>query len=574
MKRFLGDYAASVLPALIAGLLLMLMPGFAFAATDSVVEPTVQKSAIDMLLGNQSVALFSIIALGLWFGRWTVAGLNLGSSGVIFVALLFGHLHYGIPVGVGTFGLVLFIYCVGISAGPTFFTILSRQGANFAKLSFIVVGFAALCAYAISEFIGIPQSLVFGLFAGALTSTPALAAALDVSSGDVSLVSVGYGIAYPFGVVGVVLFVQLLPRLLRQSLDDRAEGEKGKKLEQQIVRALVKVHNKALFGRQIAGSEILPGVSCQISRVMRDEHLVPLAAEDVFAEGQILFLVGDKAGTDLFVDFIGERVEKEIAMDVVRERMNVVLTAEEFVGKSIRDLGLFSRFGVVITRVERGEAAFVPRADTVLERADKMLVVGDPALLNRFSAAVGHRARALHETDLISLSVGILAGIILGMMPFALPGTKGFTLGLTGGPLFVALILGHFGRIGPFTARIPLAAQHFMRELGLILFLADAGVKAGGTFMEIVSQYGLQLFVLGAAVTTMPMIIGYIAGRYMGLSLPECLGGLCGAMTSTPALGTLTAKTESDVPVVSYAAAYPVALVLMIVFVQILFYLS
>ncbi len=529
-----------------------------------------EKNLLDILLGNEYVALFSIIALGLMIGQIRIANLSFGSSAVIFVALIFGHFHYTIPSGVGVLGLILFIYCVGISAGPTFFSSFTKQGTVLIKLSILVVGVAGLSILFLSKFFGIPMELSIGLLSGALTSTPALAAATDTLKGSESLVSVGYGIAYPFGVLGVVLFVQLLPRFLKKDLKSLEEG----KVESQgshVVRYFIEVTNEALIGKKISEINILSEVSCQISRVFEKGRFIPLNYDMTLKRKQTLLIVGEEKNVDLIVGILGKKSSKISSVQIEKERLKIVVTSKEMIGKQLKELELLKRFGVTVTRVNRIDTTFVPSGNTVFEMADELTVVGDTMDLSVFSKAAGHRTKAAQETNILSLCVGITVGIVIGMTPIGNPDVGSFSLGTSGGLLLVALFLGHWGRVGNIVGRIPLGARHLMTELGLVFFLAHAGVKAGGGFIETVSQYGVTLIGIGMAVTLVPMICGYLAAKYVfKIPLLEILGGICGAMTSTPGLGAITSKTDSEVPVVSYATAYPVALVFIIIIVQIL----
>ena len=534
-------------------------------------KPTVLKT----LLGNQIVALFIIIALGLMLGNISVLNVNLGASGVIFVALVFGHFHFTIPSGIGTLGLVIFIYCVGISAGPAFFRAFVSKGADLAMLSVIVTGAAAIAIFACSKFFDIPIALATGIFAGSLTSTPALAAAMDNLKDAGSLVSVGYGIAYPFGVVGVVLFVQLAPKLLRKDLDVIAKqvGEKQKK--KRIVREWLEIQNSSLSGIKINECKAIESFSCQISRTFEHDLVSAVGPNTEFKIGQVVLVVGDEDDIEQITNLLGKKYDKVISQTLEQERSELVVTSKSVVGKSIREINPIKNFGTVITRIERGGNSFVPTSSTLLEPVDKITVVGNREDVEKFTKHVGHRPKALNETSLLSLVIGVLLGILLGQMSFALPGSEGFSLGLSGGPLLVSLVIGHFGRIGNMSGRMPTAAMNILRDVGLVFFLAQAGIKAGGSFVSTIQEYGMVLFFVGAIVSSAPIIIGYLWATYvMKLNLLEALGGICGGMTSTPALGSITAKTDSGIPVVSYATAYPVALILMIVFVQVIIQLS
>lgn len=373
-------------------------------------------SALHSLLTDQPPAvLFAVIASGLMLGGIGIRGIRLGSSGVLFTALIAGHLGFNVPAGIGPLGLVLFVYCIGIGAGDRFFSALAREGSALARLAILLVVIGAAVTWIGARLLGLPAGLAAGLFAGALTSTPALAAATEGMGPAAEAVSIGYGIAYPFGVVGVVLFVQLL---------------------------------------------------------------------------------------------LKSRLEPETA------------------------------------------------AGETKDEPDGSAPAGRPV------------------TSLLSLSVGLTLGILLGRLPIPLPGGATLRLGLAGGPLLVALVLGHFRRIGPIAGHIPRPARMLLQELGLLFFLADAGVRGGGPLVDTLREHGAGLFVLGACVTLLPLLIAWpVATRLLHLSPLQALGGICGGMTSTPALGAITSKTEVRTPTISYAAAYPVALIFMIFASKLLLYL-
>lgn len=518
------------------------------------------------------VALFAIIAIGLLLGNISIKGVNLGSSGVLFAALLAGHLGYSIPGGVGTIGLVLFVYCVGIGAGGRFFASLAREGATMAKLALIIVLTGGLITWAGAALLDLPADLAVGIFAGALTSTPALAAATEGLKESASGVSIGYGIAYPFGVIGVVLFVQLLPRLLKHDLEEIAAEHAAKHaVEDKVENILIEVTNQNLFGKKIADSGVANFNACQVSRVFKNDQLVPLSYDDSYAEGQLLLLVGRGREINIAIDYLGKKSDRNILRDVENERQQLLVTNRKVTGQSIRDLAPLKNFGSVITRITRLGITFVPNASTIIENNDQLTAVGRSEDLKRFAKAVGHRNSAIDATDLLSLSAGLTLGIIVGLIPLGLPGSTPVTLGLAGGPLFVALLLGHFGRVGQLVGHIPRPTRILLQELGLVFFLANAGVRGGGALAETISQYGPALFGLGILISIVPLLAAWpLARRHFKLDPLQSLGGICGGMTSTPALGALTAKTDSQVPVVSYVSAYPIALIVMIVVAKLL----
>jgi putative transport protein len=268
---------------------------------------------------------------------------------------------------------------------------------------------------------------------------------------------------------------------------------------------------------------------------------------------------------------LGRKSDEDVPIDADRERAEVVVTNPKVLGRTLRDMHLRGQFGVTISRIERYGASFVPTGATVLANGDRLTAVGPPDGLQEFLRVAGHRVRKLHETDILSMAAGLAAGVAIGLVPIPLPMIGTITLGLAGGPLLAGLLLSHFGRFLGVVGYMPLAASMLTQELGLMLFLASAGFAAGGEFLEYVLSYGASPFLASILIAALPVAVAYAVCRWVfRIDLLQTLGGTCGAMTSTAALGTLTSKTDSEIPVASYAAAYPMALVLMTIAAQLI----
>ncbi len=534
-------------------------------------DHTVTVHMLTFLLGNKLLCLIVVVTAGLLLGRVRLAGLSLGSSGVIFTALAMGHFGYAVPDGIGVLGLTVFVYCIGISAGPRFFRVFQRDGRALAIICVVLISAAASGAWGLSVAMSIPADLAAGVFAGALTSTPGLAAAMEALPQG-SQAAVGYGIAYPFGVITVVLFVQLLPRLLRVDLSVlgaqlQSQEDQGRR----IVRVLVEVCNPAILGRELSDLNAIPESNCQVARILDENRLVPVPANLVLAAGQRLLLIAREYRLPPVIDLLGRRDERaDLLTDREGQCTHIVVTSSNIVGKTIDFLKLRSNRGVTITRITRHDVEFVPKRSDQIEYGDMLNTVGEPEDLESFAVFAGHRAKTFDETDLISLGVGITAGVILGSVQMSL-GESTFSLGAAGGPLFVGLVLGHCGRIGPIKGHLPAAARMLMTEMGLTLFLAGAGVTAGRAVGGVIQSHGATLCVAAALTSLSPMLVGAIISRFVfRMNLLQTLGVVCGGMTSTPGLGALTAKTDSELPIISYAAAYPVALIIITIFAQLL----
>lgn len=504
------------------------------------------------------IALFTIIGFGLILGKISIRGISLGSSGVVFVALFAGHLGYQVSPTAGLAGVVLFIYCLGIGAGPSFVGMFVSRGKALALLAAAMMVSAGAATWLLARLFGLSPDLASGILAGSLTSTPALAAASEKLPAG-SDVAVGFGIAYPFGVVGVILFVQLMPRLFSGSDTDASSTESHGK----IVRELVEVKNQNIVGKRLRDLGVLARSNCQVSRIIVDGQPRPIPADFQLAIGQQLLIVGRTGQIENVIEVLGERCpDTQFVLDVERQRRQIVVTSSEMVGHTLKELHLLSRFGVTISRITRQDIEFVPGPEQAIHYGDLLRAVGETENLDKFADYAGHRARTADETDFIILMGGLILGMILGRIKLSL-GDGTLSLGMAGGPLVIGLILGHFGQFGSISVRMPRAGRLMLAELGLTVFLAQAGCQAGDKFVSVVQQNGLALCVVAAIVVLVPMITGYAVARFfLRLNLPETAGGICGAMTSTPGLGAVTSAIDSNVPATSYATVYPVALVL------------
>lgn len=508
------------------------------------------------------LAFLLIVLLGSVLGRLSWRGLSLGTSGVIFVALLAGHLGWTIPDNAGLLGLVVFVYCLGIDAGPRFFRMFRQHASWLAIVGVVMLLAAAATTWLFARAINLPADLATGVFAGALTSTPALAAAAESLPAN-SQLAVGFGIAYPIGAIGVVLFVQLAARFFTH-WSSRPDSETSAGDSTQITREVVEVLNPNIVGKRLSELSVLEHSNCQISRARVNDQMVPIPSGFSLQLGQQLMVIGSASDVQMVVEFMGRKADQSnYVLDTERQRRRVVATSESVVGQSLKDLHLRSRMGVTITRIVRHDLEFVPDATQIIQFGDALTAIGEPAALDRFVELAGHRERSFDETDLISLAAGLFLGVLVGCIRFELGGET-MSLGMAGGPLIVGLVMGHFGRIGPIVGHFPRAARLLLTEIGLAMFLADSGVKAGKDLLPVLQAHGVVLCGGALLITAVPLFVGLVFTRYAAkMSLLRALGAICGAMTSTPGLGALTSKLDSNVPVTSYATVYPIALILM-----------
>ncbi|WP_239094441.1 TrkA C-terminal domain-containing protein [Bacillus sp. B15-48] len=523
------------------------------------------------LLNDQLSLLFIILFLGSIFGQASIKGISLGSSGVLLVAMVFGHFGYQISSTVQQLGLSLFIVAVGLQAGPRFFRMMRTNGIIFGIIGLLVVLIAAVVTVIVSKVFHFSPALSIGLMTGALTSTPGLAAAIQAT--DDPLASVGYGIAYPFGVIAVVLFVQLLPRILKVDFKkDLAESNGPKRNEASPELMTIEVTNGLLNKRTLKELK-LHRYNTVISRVIRGVRNIIALNDTVLLKGDRLVAIGEKKDLERLCKDIGVQVATNFNNSDHIKLRKVVVDSDEFVGKNLEELGLRSIYGVTITRIERAGLEYNQNPKWRLERGDVVTIVSSEDRLNKVETLFSKNHLTVTNVHILSLSFILLIGVIVGMIPIHLPGLGTITFGVAGGPLFVALIIGHFGKIGPIQARYFQPSTRVISDIGLVLFLAGAGTTAGQGLVEVVKTEGLSLVFGGTLITMTPIFAGYLLARkWLRLGVAHSLGALCGGMTSTPGLGAVNQLINSDEPAIAYAAAYPFALIFVAITAQILIF--
>lgn len=522
------------------------------------------------LLSNSYFALFLIVALGFILGRVNIFGLSLDVSAVIFVALVFGHYGVIIPKDFQYLGLVLFIFTIGIQAGPGFFESFKKEGRQLALFASLLILSAVIIAIIIVVAFGVDTNIVAGLLTGALTSTPGLAAAIDYTGSP--LASIGYGVGYPFGVIGVILFIRFLPKLLRVSVK-QAEDEYKSKLNEEfpeIYKRNFIVENENVIGKTIGELRIRFMTQAVVSRVLHAGIAKTPSAETILNKSDIIKAVGTEEALKNVETLIGGVTEEEIPLDPKYDVRSVLVTNKEVVNKTVGQLNLLNTYNATITRIRRAGINISPNPGSKLQFGDKLVVASSKANMEIVSRIFGNDQKRLSDTDILPIALGIILGVLVGKINIVL-GNFSFSAGLTGGVLIVALILSRIGKTGPILWTMTGAANQLIRQLGLILFLAAVGTGAGAKIVETFHEYGVELFLFGAAITLLPMLMAGVAGKWIfKMNILNLMGAISGSMTSTPGLAAADSMTESNAHSIAYATVYPVAMVLLIVFVQIL----
>lgn len=521
------------------------------------------------LLQSSYFSVFLIVALGFMLGRIKIKGLSLDVSAVIFIALAFGHWGVSIPKELGNFGLVLFIFTIGIQAGPGFFDSFRTKGKTLILITVLIIASACLTAIGLKYAFGIDTPSVVGLVAGALTSTPGLAVAIDSTQSP--LASIAYGIAYPFGVIGVILFVKLLPKLLRVDLDEEAKRLEKERRGQfpELSTCIFHVTNETICGKTLAQLNIRALTGAVVSRLKSGDEIVVPTASLVINKGDIIQAVGSEEALNNLALMLGKREEGELPLINTQVIESLLLTKKDMINKQLGDLNLQRNFGCTVTRIRRSGIDLSPSPELALKFGDKLMVVGEKDGVQAVGRLLGNDAKRLSDTDFFPIAMGIVLGVLFGKLNISFGSGMSFSPGLTGGVLMMALFLSAVGKTGPILWSMSGPANQLLRQLGLLLFLAEVGTSAGKNLVSTFQESGFLLFGVGALITIVPMLVAAIVGRLVfKISMLDLLGTITGGMTSTPGLAAADSMTDSNIPGVAYATVYPIAMVFLILFIQ------
>lgn len=523
------------------------------------------------ILNINYLALFLIISLGFIVGNIKIKGISLDISAIIFVALVFGHYGVTLPDILEKIGLILFIYTIGLQAGPGFFDSFRSQGKKLVIMSFVVVISAALLTLGAIIFLGIDKPIAIGILAGALTSTPGLAAAIDVTHS--SLASIGYGIAYPFGVIGVILFVRVYPKLFRIDLK-KAEKEYNDQnnvhVEPLDTRNYI-VANEGAIDRTIGELRVRSMTKAVISRVMHNGEAFTPNINTVLKKGDFIKAVGTSEALRRIELLIGHPTDTDIPLGKNYIVQSYLVTKPELVNKPLGELHLNSNYNATVTRIRRSGIELAPSPNIKIQMGDKLMIACEKDNMPIVAELLGNNNAKLSDTNFFPIATGIVLGVLLGMVTLSFGTSFEFSLGLTGGILIISMMLGRIGKTGTILWTMSGSANQLLRQMGLMLFLACVGTKAGATIVETFEKYGLDLFIIGAVITLVPMILGVVVSKlFLKIDVLSMLGTLTGAMTSTPGLAATDSMTDSSAPSIAYATVYPIAMVLLIICAQLL----
>ena len=528
-----------------------------------------------------------VVFLGILLGKIKIAGISMGITWVLFVGIILGHFNMRMDPAalhfLKEFGLILFVYSIGLQVGPGFFSSFKKGGMTLNMLAGLVVCLGVLTTYVIYKVTGLPVTTMVGILSGAVTNTPGLGAAqqafFDITGKEGTDIAMGYAVAYPLGVVGIILAIMLIRRLFRISFDkedemiQNARGEKAS----QATHVSVLVKNPALFGKDVAEIADLLDKKFVISRVLHEHAGLEIAhSRTHLEEGDKLFIIAAEQDISSIVAFIGERIDmhrsdwEQLDANLVARR--IVITRSEINGKTLADLHLRGGFGVNVTRVNRSGVDLVASPGLELQMGDRITVVGTEKSIGNVEKILGNSLRRLREPNLVPIFLGIALGILLGSIPFTFPGIpQPVKLGLAGGPLIVAILISRFGPHYKLVTYTTMSANLMMREIGISLFLACVGLSAGEEFVSTVVNGGYAWVGYGFLITFLPLlIVGVIARSVYKVDYFTLMGLIAGSTTDPPALAYSNNIAGNDMPSVGYATVYPLTMFLRVLTAQLL----
>jgi putative transport protein len=538
-------------------------------------------------VAHSILALGVVIAAGLALGHVRVFGVSLGVAGVLFAGI--ASAHFGLTVNhhvlefTRELGLVFFVFTIGMQVGPGFFASLRRQGLTLNLLAAAVVLLGAGTVLAV-HFIGrVAMPAAVGLFSGATTNTPSLAASGQalrqlpgLAEETLKLPDLAYAVSYPFGIVGTILTMLVIRWMFRVNVDaEKRELQAHEAATRREIQTLaLRVTNPNLVGVTISDIPALKESEAVVSRISRGGAAEVARPDTVLALGDDILVVGPPSGLEKLRRVIGQPSTIDLRatpgnIDVRR----VILTSRSALGKTADELDLVHRFGVNITRINRGDHQFTPTPALRLQFSDTLTLVGAPAQLAEAEKVLGNSPKELNHPNLIPVFIGIVLGILVGSIPLFVPGLPApVKLGLAGGPLIIAILLGRLGHWGPLVWYMPPNANIMLREVGIALFLACVGLKSGDSFFRILSEGdGLRWVLWGAGVTLIPLlIVGVLARAIWKINYIRLCGLLAGSMTDPPALAFATTLSGSEAVALSYVTVYPLTMILRVFSAQIL----
>ena len=526
------------------------------------------------------IILALTIAIGLLLNRIKFGSVSLGVTWVLFAGIVLSH--FGLTIDhqichfVKEFGLILFVYSIGIQVGPSFISSLRDGGIKLNMLAVMIILLGCCTCYGIHVITGEDLTTMVGVLSGAVTNTPGLGAAQSVAGEKASTMATAYAVAYPLGVVGIILSMLLVRWIFRVKMD-REASKAARSDAPRTVRVDVRVTNHAIFGKTIEEISRITRSHFVVARIFDHENKQRIASGSTqLQENDILRIVVSNQEVELVQSLIGDVVKVDAeewgSASSHLEKRRIVVTKPELNGKHIGDLHIRENYNVTITCVVRAGIELVATYELRLQMGDVVVVVGRANDLDQVSTILGNSVKRLDHPNLLPIFVGMFLGVLLGSISIAIPGVpQGVKLGLAGGPLIVAILLAKYGpqlKMITFTTN---SANMMIREIGISLFLAAVGLGAGEGFVEAIVNGGYLWILYGFAITVLPLlIVGIFARKAMKMDYFTIMGLMSGAMTDPPALAYANTVATNDRAAVAYATVYPLTMFLRIFTAQIL----
>ncbi len=538
-------------------------------------------------IAHTVIVVSLVITLGILLGKVKVKGISFGVTWILFVGIAAGHIGFTVEPQtlnfIREFGLILFVFSIGLQVGPGFISSLKEGGIKLVGCAVAIVLLGVATTYVIYLVTGTPMPTMVGVLSGAVTNTPGLGAAqqayADATGIDDPTIALGYAVAYPLGVVGIILsmiFVRVATRVNFADENKALEEMSGER--NYADRLSVLFSNGALDGKNIAHLSTLINRSFVISRIMHNDGSITIADGDsVLKVGDRLRLICSPEDTEAIVAFLGQRIEISMeewgAGQLSQKQLvsrRIIITKPEINGKRLSDLHLRTKYGINITRINRSGIDLIPYQGMELQMGDRVMAVGNETAIEQVAGVLGNSLKKLREPQLLTIFLGIALGVLLGSIPLMnIP--QPVKLGLAGGPLIVAILIGRFGPHFHLVTYTTMSANLMLREVGLALFLAGVGISAGDGFIEAIADGGYRWIGYGVIITVVPIIlVGLFARLRLKMSYYTLMGLIAGSTTDPPALGYASGAAGNDMPAVGYATVYPVVMFLRVLTAQLL----
>lgn len=535
-----------------------------------------------------SILLFAtVIALGLYLGRFKIKGVSIGSTWILFVGIILSHFglrsNPTVLAFMKDFGLILFVFSIGLQVGPGFFASFRKGGVRLNLLAMTMILLAVVITVAIHLITGESLFTMTGVMSGAVTNTPGLGAAQQTladsgtAAASASTLASAYAVAYPIGVLGVIFLLILSKSMFKIDLKHEQEQlEKDQDAGEKARRMHCQVSNPAIYGKTLAQvAEVIHG-NFVVSRILHDGEILVPGPETVFHQGDKVLIVTDNNDVDAVRMVFGEEVPMHhgdwLKMDSHMVTRRLSITKRALTGKRISELGFRHKYNVTATRVIRSGIELVARPALILQMGDSIQVVGTEEDINRVAKIVGNKPETLSHPNLVPIFMGIAVGVIFGSIPITIPGIpQPVKLGLAGGPLIIAILLGHFGPKLKITTYTTVSANMMIREIGISFFMAAVGIDAGKTFVSSITSGGYWWILYGALITIIPVLAVILLSRLVfKLNFYEICGLVSGGTTDPAVLSFSQNLYGTDYASVNYATVYPLSMFMRVLVAQLL----